>query len=228
MKKLISFVLWGNEPKYVVGAVRNAELRKKYYPDWYTHFHIHPNVDNENVLKILEADDKVMIFRDAGEEKPDWDYSMNRFKVIDYNFVSHVIFRDTDSRLNQREADAVKDWMEKDTALHIMKDHPRHGTFPILAGMWGLNKSKFPWNMSKTIEAFSADVWYHYDQVFLTKHLWPHLNEDCTIHDEFFAKQNFPSPREENQFVGQVFDENDKLDEEHLKELYEGLSSING
>ena len=40
MKKIISFCLWGNDPKYTVGALRNAELAKTIYPDWKTRFYI--------------------------------------------------------------------------------------------------------------------------------------------------------------------------------------------
>ena len=32
MKKVISFCLWGNDPKYNVGAIRNAEIAKEIYP----------------------------------------------------------------------------------------------------------------------------------------------------------------------------------------------------
>jgi len=34
MKKIISFSLWGDNPIYTQGAIRNAELAKEVYPDW--------------------------------------------------------------------------------------------------------------------------------------------------------------------------------------------------
>jgi len=34
MKKIISFSLWGDNPVYTQGAIRNAELAKEIYPDW--------------------------------------------------------------------------------------------------------------------------------------------------------------------------------------------------
>ena len=30
----LSFSLWGNNPMYNVGTIRNAELWKEVYPDW--------------------------------------------------------------------------------------------------------------------------------------------------------------------------------------------------
>ena len=32
--KYVSFSLWGNDPFYNVGAIRNAELMPTIYPDW--------------------------------------------------------------------------------------------------------------------------------------------------------------------------------------------------
>ena len=31
MKRVISFSLWGNHPRYNIGAIKNADLAKKYY-----------------------------------------------------------------------------------------------------------------------------------------------------------------------------------------------------
>jgi len=39
MKKIVAFSLWGNNPKYTVGAVRNAELTPSIYPGWTARFY---------------------------------------------------------------------------------------------------------------------------------------------------------------------------------------------
>jgi hypothetical protein len=46
MRKLISFCLWGRDPKYLIGAVENALLREKFYNDWVCRFYIHVDVPN--------------------------------------------------------------------------------------------------------------------------------------------------------------------------------------
>ena len=38
MKKIIAFSLWGDQPKYTVGAIKNADLAKEIYPDWTCRF----------------------------------------------------------------------------------------------------------------------------------------------------------------------------------------------
>jgi hypothetical protein len=47
-----------------------------------------------------------------------------------------------------------------------------------------------------------------------------HFSKNATIHDEFFTKNNFPTPRIKDQFIGQSFDENDNTSEEHIHALY--------
>ena len=48
-----------------------------------------------------------------------------------------VIFRDADSRLIQREADAVKDWLDNtNKTIHIMRDKETHKK--ICAGLFGV------------------------------------------------------------------------------------------
>ena len=47
MKKIISYSLWGNDPKYCVGAVKNALLRGKIYPNWISRFYVHKDVDQK-------------------------------------------------------------------------------------------------------------------------------------------------------------------------------------
>lgn len=219
MKKLIAFSLWGNNPKYCIGAIKNAQLRSKYYPDWICKFYIHEDVPIDYIIQLKEIENIEIVICCCNA---DWKFTTERFCAIDEDEVSHVIFRDTDSRLNQREADAVCEWIKEDTAIHVMKDHPYHGSFPILAGMWGLNKNKFPFNMEQSLKSYETkkiETQYHYDQIFLNNYIWPNFHQNSTIHDEFFTKNNFPNKRVGDQFVGQSFDENDNTPIEHIQAL---------
>jgi len=217
--KLISFSLWGNNPKYCIGAVKNAESSKDFYPEWSCVFYIAKDVPNIYKEKLLEAGSKVI----ECDENSNFSFNVNRFLAMDIDNVTRVIFRDTDSRFCQREVDAVNEWIDQDTVLHIMKDHPYHGNFPILAGMFGLNKSKFPYSMKESIDFFKKqtngllDNQYYFDQIFLRDFVWNNFKNDCTIHDEFFHFRPFPSPRVDRRFVGESFEEDDSRNEEHLK-----------
>ncbi len=223
MRKLISFCLWGNKPKYTVGALKNIDLAKTIYPDWECHFYIANDVPTEFVEAISTRAVIHNINLPGG-----WRFATERFRAIDLE-VDYVIFRDTDSRLSMRERDAVTDWISSRKVLHIMKDHPHHHhppkhPFPILAGMWGLKKQGFDKNMAKLLDSYTNTEQYHYDQIFLRDFIWKDLHKSALIHDAFpstksFRNKDFPTPRNPNEFVGQPFDENDNYQLDQLEAL---------
>ena len=40
--------------------------------------------------------------------------------------------------ISQRETAAVMQWLNSKHIFHVMRDHPNHGTTPMMAGMWGV------------------------------------------------------------------------------------------
>jgi len=216
--KLISFSLWGNNPKYTIGAIKNSILAKNIYPDWNCRFYIASDVDKE-IIQKLQENSQVVICSQQGS----WKFATERFKVIDDPMCEMAIFRDCDSRLNIREKFAVEQWLNGNKTLHIMKDHPYHGGFPILAGMWGIKKKNFCFNMNSLLSLYTNNEQYHYDQIFLNDYIWKYFSDDCIIHDEFFVGNKFPNKRKNFEFVGQVFDENDNTVLEHIEVLKNSL-----
>ena len=63
-----------------------------------------------------------------------------RFLPIEDKNVDLFIVRDVDSRINNREEEAVNEWIQSDKILHVMRDHPHH-YYKILGGMWGFKNS---------------------------------------------------------------------------------------
>ena len=46
------------------------------------------------------------------------------------------ISRDLDSRFQDRQEAAVKEWLQSEKSFHFMRDHPAHNN-PILGSSWG-------------------------------------------------------------------------------------------
>ena len=136
MKKIISFSLWGDNPVYTQGAIRNAELAKEIYPDWVCRYYIGKSTPNDIVVKLQNFDNTEVIVMDSDG---DWTGMFWRFYPASEGDVDVMISRDCDSRLNNRERDAVNEWLSSDKGFHIMRDHPWHKT-SILGGMWGSRK----------------------------------------------------------------------------------------
>lgn len=212
MNKVISFSLWGDNPKYTIGAIKNAELALNIYPDWKCYFFIGSSVQQTIIEKLQSFQHIKLIFKNNCN---DWRGMFWRFETSFDHDVDISIFRDTDSRLNMREKYAVDEWLNSDKTFHIMRDHPFHN-FPILGGMWGMKKNH-SYDMESLLKNFDQQNKYGTDYDFFIQVLYPIIGNDKITHDPFFDKINFPKPRIGNEFVGDVFDEKDIRHQEYQK-----------
>jgi protein O-GlcNAc transferase len=201
--KIISFSLWGQDPKYTVGAIRNAELAPEIYPGWTCRFYTGEDVTDEIKSQLLDLKSEVVEMGEA-----DWGGLFWRFFAAKENT---MISRDTDSRLDLREKAAVDEWLASDKDFHIMRDHPYHKT-EILGGMWGCRNGILD-NIKGMIHDYDMGEYsnkYQVDQNFLREAVYPIVKDKSMVHDEFFEKKPFPTPKINSQdFVGQVYDENE-------------------
>ena len=214
MIKLICFSLWGDNPIYTIGAIKNAELAKKHYPGWVCRYYVSECVPRDIIIK-LEAFNNTEIINMG---KGDWTGMFWRFYPASEEGVDIMISRDTDSRLNGRESEAVSEWLNTDKGFHIMRDHPYHTT-QILGGMWGV-KSGILNNMKNMIDNYVKGDFWQVDQNFLKEVIWPIVKDNHVSHDEYFDGNKFPTERKPRLFVGQPFDEFDnELDRSHADKL---------
>jgi len=217
LRKTISFSLWGNNPKYTVGAIRNAELTNMFYKDWILKYYIGSSVPNQIIYSLEEFSNvEIVEKKDLGN----WTSMFWRFEACYDDNSDIAIFRDTDSRFSFREEAAVNEWIDSNKNFHIMRDHPYH-KFPILGGMWGIKKSA-KYNIRNMLETFiekQASDQYGTDYKFLGNVLYPQILDDVFVHDEFFGGNKFPLPRENYNFVGQVFDHQEQTVLEHLEAI---------
>ena len=100
MKKIISFSLWGDDPKYCVGAVKNSDLALIHYPGWICRFHIGTSTPAKYIKELQERENVEVVLR---EESGDWASTLWRFDDAMDSSVEIMISRDTDSRLNERD-----------------------------------------------------------------------------------------------------------------------------
>jgi len=202
MKKIISFSVWGDNPKYTLGAVRNAELTPEIYPGWISRFYLGTSVD-AGIVKILQnlPSTEIVIMPEAGN----WTGMFWRFYPASEDDVEVMVSRDSDSRIDEREKLAVDQWLESGKSLHIMRDHPEH-TSLIMGGMWGVRGGVIK-NIRGLIDEYQKGNFWQVDQNFLNAVIYPQLKDDAFVHDEYQnyeqIKHNFPSQRHGRDFVGQ-------------------------
>jgi hypothetical protein len=216
MKKVISFSLWGDNPKYTIGAIRNAELTPIIFPGWISRFYCGLSVPTNIIetLKSLPHTEVIMMDVDG-----DWRGMFWRFYACDDSDI--MLSRDTDSRLSNREKLAVDEWLNSDKDFHIMRDHPYHAT-EILGGMWGVRNGLIK-NIKTIIDDYTKGNFWQVDQNFLREKIYPLVVNHSFIHDSYLNynanSKKFPSERINKEFIGDVFDENENRHPEYYKLL---------
>lgn len=229
MKRVISFSLWGNNPTYSHGALENAKLALKFYPDFECWFYIHKDTVKAEVINELSALKNVKIVFKAGDlsdlsVKP----MMWRFEPIDDPDVEVMLSRDTDTRFLEREKMAVMEWLHSNKTFHIMRDHPHHA-FKILGGMFGTRKfNNFSW--TKSIQNYPRNSPRDYDQKFLEDIIYPQIKDSALIHTSFkhYDGESYkPFPiefSEKHDFVGEYIYADDSRSIPHLINLLQEIS----
>ena len=209
-KKIISFSLWGQDPKYNIGAIRNAELAKIYYPGWICKFYVGYSVyANEDYTTIdqLEAMANVQVIHMS--EPGDWKSMFWRFAPAGDDDCEVFISRDCDSRLGAREAIAVQEWLDGPHLVLSLGDHPYHfnPSQALMGGMFGMKKNACP-EMVDLIEQFIdqyPDAW-QCDQDFLKDKIWPLVRHKVLAYSDLHSScKPFPIKRQGLEFVGKVF-----------------------
>jgi hypothetical protein len=209
MKKIITFCVFGSNVVYHKGAIYNAELAARIYPDWMCRFYLFKEC--HFLKKELENFKNVETVSIPKEGK--FYSTLYRFLPLGETDVSYFISRDTDSRISLREKEAVDEWMASGKTLHIMKDHPYHHTpeFPILAGMFGCKGGIITDIQEKIINFINKEIDFKgIDQKFLHNLYHEYFSADNLTHDlKFPSERNYK--RDSIYFVGQSFDENNNF-----------------
>jgi len=237
-RKVIAMSLYGKDPRYTWGVLRNAQLVPVHLPDWTLRVYIAadpvppqlavpPRIVNK--LRLLGVEIARVSTTGNNMAPRNW-----RLIVADDQSLDYFLVRDADSRLSEREAAAVRDWLSMAVAdknrlaqstsmLHCVRDHPKHANQAIIDGLWGgrpralrsrLNKSiaDIPGLVSarslKDASAVMSDI------------LWPVVADVAYCHDSvsscdrwtpLTSRHQFPTSREGREYLGQKFDQHQEL-----------------
>jgi len=181
--KIISFSVWGNENKFLDGAIENAILTKRIYGGgWTARFYCDENISIDFVNKLKSLGSQVVLCK---PQRGSWEGLFWRFYPASEGDVSVMISRDIDSRLNSREKYAVNEWLESDKGFHIMRDNYQHDV-PILGGMWGAKRGCIT-EMKSLIDLWTTFDRRGVDQDFLGQQIYPRVKNNSMIHDEIIG-----------------------------------------
>ncbi|MBL3583592.1 hypothetical protein [Oleidesulfovibrio alaskensis] len=224
MLNIISYSLYGRLPKYLEGAVRNAEAIAKFWPEWKARFYVGVSVPDSIREKLTLLGAEIVLMN--GPENPSamfW-----RFQAFFDPQVSRVLIRDADSRLTVREQVVVNAWLASGKEFHIVRDHPFHQR-PILGGLWGGTPARMK-EFQQELSGTAAVGVYDEDQQVLAKIVYPKIKKYALIHDSFFWREltsvTIPHERTDCEFLGEAFDELERPDPVARKAIQRASTSF--
>ena len=195
-KLLISFSLYGDNPKYTEGAVQNVLLANIIYPNWTCRFYVDNSVPKKITNELLDLGAQVYFVKPNKNIK---NRQRSLWRFLPLNEVCRVIFRDTDSRVNSREKLVIDKWLKSGKAYSRIWDaeHKEDGhANPLMAGMWGaVSDTPKDSKTDLTLKDFDHNLWkpgvkplfpniekqilnwkvegYRSDEMFLLKYIIP-------------------------------------------------------
>jgi hypothetical protein len=197
---IISFSLFGGNSKYCEPAILNVQEQPRVYPHWVCRFYVDDSVP-ESVISRLRAEGAQVVT--VSDPAASWPGPMWRFLALDDPQLHRVLFRDADSVISPREAEAVDEWVHSDKRFHIIRDDGSH-TELMLAGLWGAVTNSLP-SLDKLMDRFLSaplESQHFADQYFLRKYVWPYARTSLLQHDSIFGFMNavpFPNERAPNE-----------------------------
>ena len=215
MNQVISYSLYGNEMRFMVGAIKNAELAQRFFPGFTVRYYYGRSVPRW-VLSTLNIFPHVELIKVEDTENSiarSW-----RFMACLDTDVDVVLSRDVDARLSLREAEAHQEFLDSKFNFHIIRDHPTGHQYLISAGMFAMKTQAYGNLMHKMLLEHEFNDEYMADQNFLNHKIYPHVANDCLFHDEYYKFDIVP-PSEQRVIkrarlaqmchIGCALDEND-------------------
>ncbi len=229
--KIISMSLFGKNPLYTIGAVRNAQLLPVFFPGWVLRVYVaHPGSAHASP-DILVPSRILFKLKDLGAQIAYVNASQNlispklwKYLVADDQYVQYFLIRNAHTRFSDRDANAVNDWIRKNNSvLHCIRDHPEHAKYSVIDGLWGGNavelRKFLPTDMGNILKKDTYSLAQNLnpgasptDVSLLRDILWPLIEDHAYCHDSVACDKwprsvTFPTPRMEFEYLGEPFNE---------------------
>ena len=169
MKKVISYSLYGDNPKYIEGLRHNVNLLNEIFTDpaWVMRVHYDNSVPSDKLI----PHDRVEYVKIEN----DVNYMFWRFYAWDDPDVEVYLCRDIDDRLNLWDYNMVCEWEKTDHNFISGRCHQNHDIY-ILGGLWGGKPRNFSFKMKDLVNEFQGrhdTTRYNDDQIFLRDCVYP-------------------------------------------------------
>jgi len=232
-RKVISMSLYGKDPRYTWGVLRNAQLVPVHLPDWTlrvyiaadpapSHLAVPPRIINK--LRLLGVD-IVRISTGNSMAPRNW-----RLLAADDERVDYFLVRDADTRLSERESVAVRNWLStadkggpQSAVVHCVRDHPKHADQAIVNALWGGRPRALHSRLNMRvidIPGLASSASQKEVTVVMSDVLWPAVSDAAYCHDSVspcdrwsppVSRRPFSTSRRGQEYLGQKFDQHQQL-----------------
>ena len=187
MKQVISYSLYGQQAKFLVGAIKNAQLAQRFFPGFTVRFYVGNSVPTwcRSTLALFPNVELIPVDEAENSLARLW-----RFRAIFDPSVDVVLSRDADARLGIREAMAHQEFLDSQYDFHIIRDHPTGHGYLISAGMFACKTANMGFFKTLLDQTTLRDT-YMQDQEFLSNAIYPNIMEKSLVHDPYY---NYPAP----------------------------------
>ncbi|XP_069183109.1 uncharacterized protein [Procambarus clarkii] len=140
-QRVVSHSVFGNNSEYWLGLDDLLVTIARLYPEWVVRVYTIPQPTlAADFCPLLRRHPHLYICDVTNLPQPLGNISglhpmMWRTSPLGDPQLTHLMVRDTDSQVSEREQAAVDAWLASGKPFHVMRDHPKHGV-PILGGTW--------------------------------------------------------------------------------------------
>jgi len=227
-RRVISMSLYGKDLRYIWGVIRNAQLVPVYMPDWTLRVYVAADPAPSELAVSPRILNKLRLLG-AETAKVSTRYNMAprnwRLLVANDQHIDYFLVRDADTRLTEREAAAVKDWLttaessgSQSAVIHCIRDHPKHANQAIVDGLWGGR----PRALRQLLKQDITDMMNNNSdtRTSVSQLLWSKVSNVSDCHDSVSpcerwtprtSRRPFPLSRQGREYVGQKFDAHQQL-----------------
>lgn len=218
MAYVFSFCIYGTNPKYLYGLLKNLEQIRAHYPEFQTWIAVGNDVPEEYIAKYKAFPNVTLThYPFTGGRLMTY-----RFFPIDDPTITCMIVRDADSRFGDRDHECIRRFLSSDYCVFTIRDHYYHRC-PIMGGQWGIKRtpecSDFQLQTAYTqikdslTQGCGEDA-YDTDQYFTRHYIYPKYGAKmiafCSVNYEFSGLEtnvDITTPRKDDaDFCGNVYE----------------------
>ena len=190
-------------------------LQPIHFPTWTLRIYLeHPPADSMektrypqvpgNIIAKLKQLPVQLVF--INTQNISLDPSLWPLLAVDDPTVDYLLVRKPTSRLCDRDAAVVTDWLGSGKIVHVIKDHPAHSSSEIVPGLWGAQAKE----LRDILQVPMSDILgtSQNESQFLDQVLWPLVSNYTLHHDSVTCAKGskpFPVAREEREYLGRDF-----------------------